>query len=64
MKRYQFVSMGELLMDFIPTYLAGYEQPCYLVTPGGSPANVAGVLAYLGWKTAFVGKVGKDVFGE
>ena len=32
--------------------------------PGGAPCNVLAMLERLGKKTAFIGKVGKDMFGE
>jgi sugar/nucleoside kinase (ribokinase family) len=34
------------------------------MNPGGAPTNVAVLLAKLGMKTAFLGKVGTDRFGE
>ena len=32
--------------------------------PGGAPCNVLAMLERLGKKTAFIGKVGKDMFGN
>ena len=32
--------------------------------PGGAPANVLAMAARLGGKTAFIGKVGRDAFGD
>ena len=32
--------------------------------PGGAPCNVLAMLQKLGDKTAFIGKVGEDIFGE
>ena len=32
--------------------------------PGGAPCNVLAMLTKLGHKTAFIGKVGEDFFGE
>lgn len=59
------VSIGEVLVDFIPNEIAkmkdlGSFQKC----PGGAPANFAVGIARLGVQTAFVGKVGDDPFGD
>ena len=32
--------------------------------PGGAPCNVLAMLAKLGYRTAFIGKVGRDCFGD
>ncbi|MGN0642702.1 MAG: carbohydrate kinase [Huintestinicola sp.] len=59
---YDIVSMGELLVDF--TCLESSGQPTYSQNAGGAPANVACMAAKLGAKTAFIGKIGKDMFGD
>jgi fructokinase len=38
-------------------------NPLFEANPGGAPCNVLAMLAKLGHKTAFVGKVGDDFFG-
>ncbi len=60
------VTLGELLIDFIPTTsgLSLVEAPAFKKAPGGAPANVAAGLAKLGVSCAFLGKVGEDAFGE
>ncbi|XP_008790605.2 fructokinase-1-like isoform X2 [Phoenix dactylifera] len=60
------VSFGEMLIDFVPT-VAGVslaEAPGFLKAPGGAPANVAVAVTRLGGRSAFVGKLGDDVFGR
>lgn len=57
-------ALGEVLVDFTPSYESVQGNPCYEQNPGGAPANVASCIAKLGGKTAFIGKVGKDIFGS
>ncbi len=52
--------MGELLIDMIQ----GDEDMTFKAHPGGAPANVAVGVARLGGKSAFMGKVGDDNFGN
>jgi sugar/nucleoside kinase (ribokinase family) len=60
------ICLGELLIDFVSTVsgVALKDAPGFEKAPGGAPANVAVGLAKLGIKTYFIGKVGKDAFGE
>ena len=60
---YDFVSIGEILIDFAPVSKEGFQLPLFQQNPGGAPANVACALSKLGLKTAFIGKVGEDAFG-
>lgn len=60
----EVVALGELLIDFTPHGVSGQGQPLFERNPGGAPANVLAALAKLGHKTAFVGAVGNDAFGE
>lgn len=60
---YDFVSIGEILIDFTPCGISEKGAPHYQQNPGGAPANVACVMAKLGRKAAFIGKVGRDSFG-
>ncbi len=57
------VTVGEILIDL--TY-SGRDKgiPVYTANPGGAPANVAVAAAKLGAETAFIGKVGKDYYGD
>lgn len=58
------VALGELLIDFAPvsTDEAGY--PTLKAQPGGAPGNFLAALQAYGCKTALIGKVGADSFGQ
>lgn len=64
MKRFDVVALGELLIDFTENGVSGQGNPMFEANPGGAPCNVLAMLSKLGHTTAFVGKVGKDFFGE
>lgn len=64
MKKYDVVALGELLIDFTGNGTSEQGNPLFEANPGGAPCNVLAMLAKLGHKTAFIGKVGKDFFGE
>ncbi len=58
------VCTGEMLIDFTPYGASEAGMPLYEMNPGGACANVACTLARFGVDTAFVGKLGRDYFGE
>jgi fructokinase len=75
----KFVTMGELLVDFISSargearWLAPVggepatpdrDAPSFIPSVGGAPANVAAGLSRLGKDAGFIGKVGDDPFGH
>lgn len=64
MKTYDVTALGELLVDFTENGVSRQGNPLFEANPGGAPCNVLAMLTKLGHKTAFIGKVGKDVFGE
>ena len=64
MKKYDVTALGELLIDFTENGVSGQGNPLFEANPGGAPCNVLAMLAKLGYKTSFIGKVGKDFFGE
>ncbi len=64
MKKYDVVALGELLIDFTENGISGQGNPVYEANPGGAPCNVLAMLTKLGKKTAFIGKVGQDIFGN
>lgn len=60
---YDVTALGELLIDFTENGTSSQGNPLLEANPGGAPCNVLAMLERLGKKTAFIGKVGKDMFG-
>ncbi len=63
-RKYDVIALGELLIDFTDNGLSSQGNPLLEANPGGAPCNVLSMLAKLSKKTAFIGKVGKDMFGR
>ncbi len=63
-KEFDVIALGELLVDFTENGLSEQGNLLMEVNPGGAPCNVLSMLSKLGRKTAFIGKVGQDSFGE
>ena len=63
-KRFDVIALGELLIDFTENGISEQGNPMLEANPGGAPCNVLSMLSKLGRRTAFLGKVGKDGFGE
>lgn len=63
-KTYDIVALGESLIDFVPAGKNELGMPLFSCNPGGAPANVLAMFSKLGGKSAFIGKVGKDAFGQ
>lgn len=61
---FDVVALGELLVDFIQNGSSAAGNPVFEANPGGAPCNVLAMLSRLGYKTAFIGKVGDDYFGR
>lgn len=61
---YDVVALGELLIDFTESGKSEQGNQLLEVNPGGAPCNVLAMLKQLGKKTAFIGKVGQDMFGN
>ena len=61
---YDVAALGELLIDFTPAGKSKNGMQLFERNPGGAPANVLCALQNLGMKTAFLGKVGKDMHGD
>ena len=61
---FDVVAIGELLIDFVQTEVSKTGDPVFQANPGGAPCNVLAMLQKLGLKTAFIGKVGNDIFGH
>lgn len=63
-KKYDIVSLGEILIDFVPDGSDEFGDEKFLCKAGGAPLNVLACCAKFGLKTAFIGKVGNDIFGR
>lgn len=63
-KKYDVVALGELLIDFTENGVSGQGNTIFEANPGGAPCNVLAMLNQLGRRTAFMGKVGVDIFGN
>ncbi len=63
-KSFDVTALGELLIDFTENGMSEQGNPIMEANPVGAPCNVLAMLEKLGKKTAFIGKVGKDMFGE
>ncbi len=64
MKTVDVVALGELLIDFTENGTSVQGNPVYEANPGGAPCNVLSMLNKVGKRTAFIGKVGQDIFGK
>ncbi len=63
-KTFDVTALGELLIDFTENGESSQGNPMMEANPGGAPCNVLAMLEKLGKKTAFIGKVGADMFGD
>jgi sugar/nucleoside kinase (ribokinase family) len=63
-KKYDVTALGELLIDFTENGISPQGNPLLEANPGGAPCNVLAMLSKLGKHTAFIGKVGADMFGR
>ena len=65
MKKIDVLCIGELLIDMFPEKIGPRigEVKAFMPKPGGAPANVAVAAKRLGATSAFIGKVGDDLFG-
>lgn len=64
LNKYDVCALGELLIDFTENGESRQGNPLMEANPGGAPCNVLAMLAKQGYKTAFIGKVGDDMFGK
>ena len=63
-KKIDVTALGELLIDFTENGTSAQGNPILEANPGGAPCNVLAMLQKLGKQTAFIGKVGDDMFGR
>ena len=64
MKKFDVIALGELLIDFTDNGLSSQGNTLFEANPGGAVCNVLAMLNKAGRKTAFIGKVGQDIFGS
>lgn len=60
---FDVTALGEVLIDFTPCGTSEAGMNLFEQNPGGAPANVLAALNNLGFRTAFIGKVGDDMHG-
>src|SRR6266487_1463477 len=58
------ISLGEVLIDLIPSTQVHLGETCYTPHPGGAIANVSVAIARLGGSSKFIGGVSDDEFGQ
>ena len=63
-KKVDIAALGELLIDFTEAGVSKSGMKLFEQNPGGAPANLLTVASHFGYKTSFIGKVGKDMHGE
>lgn len=62
-KEIDIVALGELLIDFTEAAYEKEGMKLFEQNPGGAPANLLTVASHMGYRTAFIGKVGADMHG-
>lgn len=62
-KKVDIAALGELLIDFTEAGNSKDRMKLFEQNPGGAPANLLTVASHMGYQTAFIGKVGKDMHG-
>lgn len=63
-ENWDVTALGELLVDFTRNGVSAQGNGLFEANPGGAPCNVLAMLTKLGKRTAFIGKVGRDMFGD
>ena len=63
-RQFDAVALGELLIDFTENGTSPQGNPVMEANPGGAVCNVLSMLGNLGKTTAYIGKVGNDMFGK
>lgn len=62
-KEIAIVALGELLIDFTEAGISKNGMKLFEQNPGGAPANLLTVASHMGYRTAFIGKIGTDMQG-
>lgn len=63
-KKVDIAALGELLIDFTEAGVSAAGRKLFEQNPGGAPANLLTVASHMGYRTAFIGKIGKDMHGS
>lgn len=63
-KIFDVVALGELLIDFTENGTSAQGNTLFEANPGGAPCNVLAMLRSYGHNVSFIGKVGRDHFGN
>lgn len=63
-KDIDITALGELLIDFTEAGQSEDGQKLFEQNPGGAPANLLTAASHMDCKTAFIGKVGRDMHGR
>lgn len=63
-KEVDVAALGELLIDFTDAGYGKDQKKLFEQNPGGAPANLLTVASHMGYKTSFIGKVGRDMHGD
>ena len=61
---FDITAIGEILIDLTQSGLTEQGIPRFDANPGGAPANLAVAAARLGARSAFIGRVGRDGYGD
>ncbi len=62
--KYDITALGEILIDFTPSGKDAAGDIVFARKAGGAPVNLLATVSKFGGKTAFIGKVGNDMFGS
>lgn len=62
--KYDITALGEILIDFAPVGKDSFGDTVFARKAGGAPLNLLATVSKYGGKAAFIGKVGKDMFGD
>ncbi len=60
----EIAALGELLIDFTFAGVSASGQKLFEQNPGGGPPNFLTMCSRMGFRTAFIGKVGADMHGK
>lgn len=62
--KYDITALGEILIDFTPAGRDDAGDWMFARKAGGAPVNLLATVSKFGGRTAFIGKVGNDLFGR